>query len=337
MTSIIASKLSSPAPQSDRTQGSSGPNFATPSLNASGDRANLTTLWREPEVGAMYRNTEYTTAKQSPTLIDYCGLTEDVLASLTRPIRVLDMCCGAGVVAAHLQARMKKLGIERKNLVQLTCADSSTSQLEHVSARVKDQGWTDTKVVVADIACLPFDSNSFDHVLVGNALMVVAEPYAGLSEIFRVLKPGGRIATSTWAVEGWVDATRDAVAELRLPGSQQPVPWPQTSYHLTRSWSPGLWEDEYFTAAMYNAAGFTTISTKTEGTSHTFNDGQQLHTAFETLQLGIIYRFWTAEQREKLAPLLAPTISEHIRKKYGGEPFEVTRTSVFATGMKPEA
>ena len=44
---------------------------------------------------------------------------------------------------------------------------------------------------VADAAALPYEDHSFDAVLIANALHVMPEPEIALSEIDRVLRPGG--------------------------------------------------------------------------------------------------------------------------------------------------
>ncbi|KAF4784407.1 hypothetical protein HER10_EVM0008013 [Colletotrichum scovillei] len=302
-------------------------------LSPAGDRANHTTFWRNPKVGNIYRNTEYITAPITQPLLDYCGLTEDNIASLTEPIEVLDMCCGAGVVSARIQEMLKTTGQGGKGLVRLTCSDSSGGQIGHVRGRVRKDGWTDATVVQADIASLPFESDSFDYIVVGMALMVVAEPYAGLAELCRVLKPGGRIASSTWATEGWVSDTRDAVANFGIPG-QQPVPWPQKSCHLTGLWSPGAWDDPYFAAAMYNASGLTEIKSEIIAKPITFRDPEQFCTIFEALLTGTVERYWSREQKEKLRHKLKPAIVEYLGKRYGGGPFEIERSIVLVRGTK---
>jgi ubiquinone/menaquinone biosynthesis C-methylase UbiE len=44
------------------------------------------------------------------------------------------------------------------------------------------------------VECLPFEDNTFDKALAINSMQVWPDAVAGLQEMRRVLKPGGRIA-----------------------------------------------------------------------------------------------------------------------------------------------
>lgn len=50
---------------------------------------------------------------------------------------------------------------------------------------------------LADVQWLPFENNSFDHVIADHMLYYVKEPEKALAEIYRVLKPGGTLYVST--------------------------------------------------------------------------------------------------------------------------------------------
>jgi demethylmenaquinone methyltransferase/2-methoxy-6-polyprenyl-1,4-benzoquinol methylase len=92
--------------------------------------------------------------------------------------RVLDACCGTGDLA---------IGAARRG-AQVTGLDFSPKMLER--ARRKDPGvdW-----VQGDALALPFDAASFDAATVGFGVRNVADLEAGLRELRRVLRAGGRL------------------------------------------------------------------------------------------------------------------------------------------------
>jgi demethylmenaquinone methyltransferase/2-methoxy-6-polyprenyl-1,4-benzoquinol methylase len=92
--------------------------------------------------------------------------------------RVLDVCCGTGDLAIGARARG----------AQVTGLDFSPKMLER--ARRKD-GAVDW--VHGDALALPFADGGFDAATVGFGVRNVADLEAGLRELRRVLRPGGRL------------------------------------------------------------------------------------------------------------------------------------------------
>jgi len=92
--------------------------------------------------------------------------------------RVLDACCGTGDLA--LAARVR--GADVVGL------DFSERMLERARAKSHDIEW-----VRGDVLALPFDDASFDAVTVGFGVRNVDDLEAGLHELRRVLRPGGRV------------------------------------------------------------------------------------------------------------------------------------------------
>lgn len=92
---------------------------------------------------------------------------------------VLDACCGTGDLA---------LAAERAG-GKVTGLDFSPEML--VRARRKS---TSVEWVEGDVTGLPFANGSFDAVTVGFGIRNVPDLDAGLAELARVLRPGGRLA-----------------------------------------------------------------------------------------------------------------------------------------------
>jgi demethylmenaquinone methyltransferase/2-methoxy-6-polyprenyl-1,4-benzoquinol methylase len=93
--------------------------------------------------------------------------------------RVLDACCGTGDLA---------LAAEREGGI-VTALDFSDEMLVRARRKSGSVTW-----VRGDLLALPFADGSFDAATVGFGMRNVADLDAGLRELRRVLRPGGRLA-----------------------------------------------------------------------------------------------------------------------------------------------
>jgi ubiquinone/menaquinone biosynthesis C-methylase UbiE len=97
--------------------------------------------------------------------------------------RLLDVGVGTG----HHLAELRALGYEGAGI------DGSREMLEHAQAANPD-----AELRRADVSSLPFDEAQFDLVVCIEVLRYLEDPRPCISEMARVLKPGGRcIATAT--------------------------------------------------------------------------------------------------------------------------------------------
>jgi demethylmenaquinone methyltransferase/2-methoxy-6-polyprenyl-1,4-benzoquinol methylase len=92
--------------------------------------------------------------------------------------KILDLAAGTGTSSAALA----------KSGAEVTAADFSPGMIE--VGRRKHPGIT---FVEADAMNLPFADNEFDAVTISFGLRNIEDPKKALSEMFRVLKPGGRL------------------------------------------------------------------------------------------------------------------------------------------------
>jgi SAM-dependent methyltransferase len=114
--------------------------------------------------------------------------------------RVLSIGCGIGVHEAALME--SRLGLE------LVCSDIQGEMLRMVPSYLPS--------VQADMTCLPFPDGVFDAVYEVTALVFVSDPEKALTEMARVLRPGGRLVLLTLnPLSKW---GRDRLREL-------PAPW----------------------------------------------------------------------------------------------------------------
>ncbi len=105
------------------------------------------------------------------------------LARLQPGERALDLCCGTGDIA---------LSMARKQ-AQVVGLDFSAPMLALARERAARAGLAQVQFVEGDALHIPYAEQSFDVVSVGYGLRNLSSVEAGLAEMLRVAKPGGRI------------------------------------------------------------------------------------------------------------------------------------------------
>jgi SAM-dependent methyltransferase len=120
--------------------------------------------------------------------------------------KVLDVACGTGVVAvtaARIGAQVKAL-------------DLSPVLLERARWNTGTAGVA-VEFTEGDVEDLPYPDASFDAVLSQYGHMFAPRPEVVVSEMLRVLKPGGRIAFSTWPPELFIGRVFNLVGQYLPP------------------------------------------------------------------------------------------------------------------------
>jgi SAM-dependent methyltransferase len=144
----------------------------------------------------------------------------DVCEPLTKPLHattmaalaplsglaLLDVGCGTGLalqLAAAEGARVSGL-------------DAAEPMLDVARGRLPD-----ADLRVGDVQELPFDDGTFDAVTAFNAVQYAAGPQAGVAELARVTRPGGRVAIGVW---GPPDRCETEVVFARIRALAPPPP-----------------------------------------------------------------------------------------------------------------
>lgn len=96
---------------------------------------------------------------------------------------ILDVGSGAGQIVKHVL----KYADTRSDI---TCFDLSHEMLRRARNRLKDDR---PRMVVADLASLPFEDATFDTVTCGYVLEHLPDPRDGLAELARVMTPGAQM------------------------------------------------------------------------------------------------------------------------------------------------
>jgi 2-polyprenyl-3-methyl-5-hydroxy-6-metoxy-1,4-benzoquinol methylase len=106
---------------------------------------------------------------------------EDVLPARLEGLRLLDAGCGTGRFSAIAAARGARV----------TALDVG----ERLLAKVAEK--CDCERVVGSVERLPFADESFDVVLCSEVVEHLRSPRAGVGELARVVRPGGRLVLTT--------------------------------------------------------------------------------------------------------------------------------------------
>lgn len=150
---------------------------------------------------------EVITTPPAALLVEYSGLKKGQ--------KVLDLACGTGVVAvtaAQRQAEVTGLDLSPVLLEKARW----NSKLAQVQIQF-DEG---------DVEFLPYKDNEYDVVLSQFGHMFAPRPEVAIKEMLRVLKPGGRIAFSTWPPELFTGRMFALTAKY-LPPPEGVAPPPQ--------------------------------------------------------------------------------------------------------------
>lgn len=165
---------------------------------------------------------------------------------------VLDIGCGAGGGDLAL-VRMHGVGY-------VTGLDVEDSALVHARSLIAAANLSDRiGLVKAAPGPLPFPPGSFDVVFSKEAIVHIADKYALMAEVFRVLKPGGRFIASDWLI-----SSDEAPSEM------------MSAYIAAEGLDFGMASPARYSAAMA-AAGF--VDTRTTSRNEWYRETAKLELA----------------------------------------------------------
>lgn len=135
---------------------------------------------------------------------------------LKKNMEVLELACGSGQLSFSLAGNVKKW----------VATDFSENMIGQAKKRNKNKR---IRFCVADATALPFSDESFDCVVISNALHIMPNPERAMQEIQRVLKPGGLLYAPTFL---WAErkAGRLRIKLMSLAGFQCYHEWDRSSF-----------------------------------------------------------------------------------------------------------
>ncbi|MCC7412944.1 MAG: methyltransferase domain-containing protein [Gammaproteobacteria bacterium] len=105
--------------------------------------------------------------------------------------RVLDVACGTGEPALSLARAQRD--------VRVTGVDAAEPMVEVARRKAREQELANAEFRTMAAERLDFPDASFDRVVCRFGVMLFDDPLAGVREVRRVLRPGGRFAFAVWS------------------------------------------------------------------------------------------------------------------------------------------
>ena len=193
--------------------------------------------------------------------------------------------------------------------------DVAEEMLKIAKENAEKRGIKNFETKAADVCELPFDDNSFDAISCRFGFMFFPDMLMAAKEMARVLKPGGRIATSVWNVPEknfWITSIIGTINK----NMELPAPPPG---------APGMFRcaADGFIAGLFKGAGLKNISQTEINT---------------TLNSGTNERFWSMHT-EVAAPIVAALSKsdEVMKAKIKSEVFAVLDKKFAGTLVAPQA
>lgn len=123
-----------------------------------------------------------------PLLFEPFAKHISALLPVTNVNNILEIACGTGILTINIANKLAPA-------TKFIATDFSAEMLEVAKQKLKK---APVELIVADVHDLPFKDNSFELIVCQFGLMFFPDKENALSEILRVLKPGGKFLFSTW-------------------------------------------------------------------------------------------------------------------------------------------
>lgn len=105
--------------------------------------------------------------------------------------RILDAGCGTGALSAYL--------LKQTKTSEVVGIDFSETYVAHAASTIEDPR---VEFETGDVTDLTYDDGAFGQVFLNLVLQFVPDSAAAISELYRVVKPGGTVSATVWDSRG---------------------------------------------------------------------------------------------------------------------------------------
>lgn len=183
--------------------------------------------------------------KWDELVMDFLKPMGDEIIRLLNPQKtdvILDVASGTGEPGLTIAAKLSG--------GKVIITDLADHMLEIARENAESRGIYNIETVTCDVCDLPFPDNTFDAISCRFGFMFFPDMLLAANEMVRVLKPGGKIATSVWNVPEknfWVTAIMGTINKnMELP------PPPPGSPGMFRCAKDGLISDIFSQVGLKN-------------------------------------------------------------------------------------
>lgn len=232
-------------------------------------------------------------------------------AAAVKPgVHVLDVATGAGyIVGAAADRGARAIGL-----------DFSTAQVA-----LARQVHPDVEFRVGSAEALPYESATFDAVVMGFGMNHLPDPEKAVLEAFRVLKPGGRFAFTVWAAPRPGEGFGIVLSAIETEGVPNPDLPPAPPYFR--------FAEATTVAEVLQSAGFVDVSTSLVEQQWRHSSPEQVFDAFNegAVRATAMLQSQPNEVRKKIRVI----VRREVEKLRIGDEFVIPVPAALSAGRKP--
>ncbi|RAL16443.1 gliotoxin thiomethyltransferase [Aspergillus homomorphus CBS 101889] len=279
------------------------------------------TSYHTPEFLARYYIAEKLTGPFAGPLIKHSGIAE---RSHSGPRMIFDNACGLGIVSSTLN---RMLDDTTKSRWSLTCGDLTETMIDSTRQRIDQEKWPNAEAKVVNAQSTGLPDESFTDIFAAFAFTLFPDAQAAMNESYRILKPDGALAISTWKNPTWISLLRSAIL-----GMSADLSFPTTEEFLAMH-NEG-WDAESFVKTEFEKAGFKEVKVTTVTEQVQIPISPFLELSRSMLDL-VIEKSWTQDQRKQYGAEAPGALQRFLEERFGVDGLITMEPSaVLALGTK---